>query len=135
MAAEHQVGRGQHAKGRVHYASAVDAARLDELNSNRAMAFVARSKAGAGLFGEAYALVEEIHDNRIKTVVMDDVARIAEQLEDDPFGSSLVVDDSGVGSSLSNEVEFADDPELMLLFENDKKMKENARKISNLVDR
>ncbi len=135
MAAEHQIDRGQHTKGRVHYASAVDAARLDEKNSDQAMAFVVRSEASAGLFADAYTLMEEIQDNRIKTVVMDDVAMMAEQLEDDPADLSLVVDDAVVDGGLSNEVEFADDPELMLLFENDKKMKENAKKISTLVDR
>ena len=66
---------------------------------------------------------------------MDDVVRIAGQLEVDPDGLSLTVEDSIEGGGLSNEVEFADDPELLLLFENDKKMKANAAKISNLLDR
>ena len=135
MAAEHQIDRGQHDKGLAHYTFAADAARLDDLNSNHAMAFVALSEAGAGLFANAYNLVEEIQDDSIKTNVMDDVVRIAGQLEVDPDGLSLTVEDSIEGGGLSNEVEFADDPELMLLFENDKKMKANAAKISNLLDR
>ena len=135
MAAEHKISNGQQDEGRVHYASAVDAARLDELNSNWAMAFVVRSEAGAGMFADAYTLVEEIQDNKIQAIAMDDVVRIAEQLEGDSEIFNLAVDESGLDGNLSNEVEFADDAALMLLFENDKKMKENARKISNLLDR
>ena len=135
MAAEHKISNGQQDEGRVHYASAVDAARLDELNSNWAMAFVVRSEAGAGRFADAYTLVEEIQDNKIQAIAMDDVVRIAEQLEGDSEIFNLAVDESGLDGNLSNEVEFADDAALMLLFENDKKMKENARKISNLLDR
>ena len=135
MAAEHKISNGQQDEGRVHYASAVDAARLDELNSDWAMAFVVRSEAGAGMFADAYTLVEEIQDNKIQAIAMDDVVRIAEQLEGDSEIFNLAVDESGLDGNLSNEVEFADDAALMLLFENDKKMKENARKISNLLDR
>lgn len=135
MAAEHKISNGQQDEGRVHYASAVDAAKLDELNSNWAMAFVVRSEAGAGMFADAYTLVEEIQDNKIQAIAMDDVVRIAEQLEGDSEIFNLAVDESGLDGNLSNEVEFADDAALMLLFENDKKMKENARKISNLLDR
>ena len=135
MAAEHKISNGQHDEGRMHYASAVDAARLDQLNSNWAMAFVVRSEADAGMFADAYTLIEEIEDDQIKVIAMDDVLRITEQLEDEPDMLNLVVDESGEDGNVSNEVEFADDPELMLLFENDKKMKANARKISNLLDR
>ena len=118
-----------------HYASAIDAARRDELNSNWAMAFVVESQASRGLFADAYSLVETIHDEHTQTVAMERVARIAEQLELDSDVMNLDAVESGIDGSTSNEIEFADDPALMLLFENDKKMKENAKKISNLVDR
>lgn len=135
IAAEHLFDTERHDQGRTHYASAIDAARLDELNSNWAMAFVVESQASRGLFADAYSLVETIPDERTKTVAMERVARIAEQLELDQDVMDLDAVESGIDGSTSNEIEFADDPALMLLFENDKKMKENAKKISNLVDR
>jgi len=93
IAAEHLVDREQYGKGRVHYASAIDAARLDELNSYRAMAFVVRSQARVGMFADAYALVDEIQDEQIKTVAMDGIARISDQLEFDPQFMSMDLDE------------------------------------------
>ena len=56
---------------------------------------------------------------------MDDISMYADEIDTDFELQSLD----------ANEREFADDPELMLLFENTRKMKENAKKVSNLLDR
>ena len=69
--------------------------------------------------------MEFISDEKIKDIVMDDIATYAHEIDNDPNMDSLD----------ANERDFADDPDLMLLFENTRKMKENAKKLSDLVDR
>ena len=129
--AEHQLSKGQMEKADAHFAAAMAAAETIEAgpsdNNTRAwaIAYIARREAQLGMYAKAYEHLESIPDERVKDIAMDDISMYADEIETDFELQSLD----------ANEREFADDPELMLLFENTRKMKENAKKVSNLLDR
>jgi len=130
--AEHQMSKGRITKADAHFAAAVAAAETiepDESGENTmqswAIAYIVRSESKLGQFANAHDHLEIISDEKIKEIVMGDIATYAHEIDTDP----------GMDSLDANERDFADDPDLMLLFENTRKMKENAKKISNLTDR
>ena len=136
IAAEHQIKQGHVEMADSHYAAAIEAAGLivPDLESDPdirewAVAFVARSEAKLGSFASAHERVESINNDEIKELLMNDFSAIADNMDTD---QSLEMD--SIDSMDANERDFADDPDLMLLFENTRKMKENAKKISNLTD-
>lgn len=136
IVAEHQIKRGHVDMADAHYAAAIEAAELIEPDADMAtdpdirewaVAFVARSEAKFGSFAKAHERIENINNEQIKELVMTDFSLIADNMDPD-----LEID--SLDSLDMNERDFADDPDLMLLFENTRKMKENAKKISDLTD-
>jgi len=117
IAAEFLAGIGQQGRAKKHYNAAVAAAGvLDSVNSDSdwAIAFVVSSEASVGRFADAYDHSEEISDGRIEDRVLAEVSKYVDELETD------------VDIKPARQQTFADDPDLMLLFENTKKFKESA---------
>jgi len=131
VAAEHLIDSGQQTRALQHYMAAAKAARTSDIDSNWAMAFIARSEAKHGQFSHAFNHLEEIEIEQIHTLAMDDIAKYAEQIEDDPDSPSIKVGDY---KGSSNEVEIANDPTMMLRIENKKAMQRKREKIADLSD-
>ncbi len=127
--AEHLNTRGDVDASRASFKAASQAAHnIDtDIPANRgAFAYIARREASIGQFADAHRTLSEVKNDAIRQVAMNEITEFARVAHS---GNKGVESDVLLSS---NEEMFADDPDLMLLFENDKKMQENAQRISTL---
>lgn len=118
-----------------HYDAAIIAAKsIDNKTAAHqgSIPFITRSKAQMGQFADAHALLGEISDPNTRQLVMADISRYAAAtpIMEIPATSTGIEPQTGE----SNESMFSNDPDLMILFEKDKKMKQQAKKLNKIVN-
>ena len=114
-----------------HYSRAIDLSQQiepDSVDAQWALAFISRSQANTGQYVDAYELIDRIDNPQIAELAMQDISVHA---KDQQISSADLIPDT----TITTPDEFVDDPDIELLYENHRKMQENAKRLSKFAEK